>query len=369
MAKKGPKTINVSGCRARAVRGPDAAGRFYWRFETHRNGRDEKLCDSVWADRPTAERIIVEGVARGEFGVLEASVELVTVRDLLETFLGEKVSEAGRSRHTQAWQRSSALNVVEGLGDTRLSALDSARLREYVNARFASGAASGTVKLELQVVGTAWRWAQERRYLSPGQVPRVTVKMVAKRTKRTPRDEDVARVRAAIAARTRRRWPLVALDLMYGSGARIGELAVAVVSDFQPVDGTMVFRGKTGSRVVRLHPALADALRAWTAGRLPSEPLLGVGYTSVRQWAPRYLHPVLAELDMPRWTAHGLRRSAANRLKRAGVSIDTFAAYLGHSKRVAVEYYLQPNEDDLDKATEALAGVSPHNKSAHRGES
>jgi integrase len=118
------------------------------------------------------------------------------------------------------------------------------------------------------------------------------------------------------------------------TGARLGELTSAKVSDFSAKHRTLSVRGKTGPRIVHLDVGAAALFARLTKGRGAADPLLRTaeGRPWARSW---HLRPVAdsiaaAKLD-PATTFYALRHSYITHALNAGVPIKAVAEHCGTS--------------------------------------
>ena len=147
-------------------------------------------------------------------------------------------------------------------------------------------------------------------------------------------------------------WPRLAVRLLAATGARVGEVAGLRWQDVDWQARAVRLDGKTGERWVPLGDSVVVELRAW-AGEAPvaAEYVLGVvPKTSINALQVIHLPKACEAAEVPRFTPHGLRRSAVDALLRAGVEVAAAAAFSGHSPEVMLRAYRRVTMEDKRKA-------------------
>lgn len=151
----------------------------------------------------------------------------------------------------------------------------------------------------------------------------------------------------------------LALELMFGTGIRVGELCAIRLDDLDPERGSIRIAGK-GNRERRVFlpdPRLRNLLNEYVALRDTTNPttnrlLITRHGTAVR---PDYIRRRLrklsedAKLDR-RVTPHMLRHSAATQLLESGVDIRFVQKLLGHSSISTTEIYTHVSDSALRTA-------------------
>jgi site-specific recombinase XerD len=147
------------------------------------------------------------------------------------------------------------------------------------------------------------------------------------------------------------------------AGARIAEVAALDIADVKisARKGSLHLVGK-GEKIRRvpLHPELREALSAWLAKRPESgDPALFLSKRGNARMTTDAIDDVLhaitrnAGLD-DEITAHVLRHTFATRMLRQGTDIVTVSELLGHSSLETTRIYVQPSQDDLERAIGTL---------------
>jgi integrase len=142
--------------------------------------------------------------------------------------------------------------------------------------------------------------------------------------------------------------------LLFGTGARLGEIAGLTSDDVNLEEGILSIRkGKTGARLVPVHAELVDALRAWGVG------LRGAGIFGVTRnvvWSHlggKHLRAACETAGVERFTPHGLRRAAVDMFADAQIDPKVAAAHFGHSVEVMLEHDRRATLDDRRAAVAA----------------
>jgi integrase len=340
-----PSAVTVGPLHARAVRGPRADGRWYWRARRYVDGNEDSPWVG-WATRDELQRILAGLIASDVLDAPRSDFEDVkTVRDLLECWVASREAREDLAAGTVANYRTKARHLADGLGDARLDRLDVVTLEAYRDRRLRGRAAGASVAMELNVLRIAWAWGREVGACPARALPKLDVRAKAVRNHHTPAPDDVRAVAAQLEG-----WARAVFVLLYATGARIGEVADLEWSAFDLARGIVTLRGKTGVRVVPLAP---EALAAVSAFPHREGRVFPVASKTVRVTFPRYIARACVEAGVPVFPPHGLRRAAVDRFARAGVDVGTAAAFLGHSPAVMLQHYRGVNMDDLRHALAA----------------
>lgn len=364
-ASKKPAPIVVEPVRARAIRGPhpEDSRRWYWRAELHLADGSSRTLWTGWAHRdeitPKLIELIQEGKAdRGRDATEEEAVE--TLRDLLETWVAAQLQRADLSDSWRRSARHSGRRLCAALGDVRLEAIGRTHLERYRDTTLrtptnATGIASATVRQDFKMLRAAWSWGHELGLVADASLPKVPLKVVGVKDKRTPTREEIARVLSQLDEG----WPRLAVLLLAATGARIGEIARLTWGDVD-LQGAQIHirRGKTAARTVPLGPSTVAELAAWAPRDrtpAPEEGLFGVSWKLIRsKLGTGPLERACEAAGVPKFTPHGLRRAAVDAFLDASVNPKVAGAILGQSDVVMLTYYAQASER---KKRDALAAA------------
>jgi site-specific recombinase XerD len=152
------------------------------------------------------------------------------------------------------------------------------------------------------------------------------------------------------------------LELLYGSGLRLGEVRNLQIADVDLASRTALIRNAKGKkdRMVPLTEAAAEAVRRYLEqARPPSEqatlfasPNTG-GRFEPTSWRNRALRTLLADAGLPRTLLpHRLRHACAVHLLERGASVRQIQKLLGHSSIASTEHYLALGVESLRAAIE-----------------
>jgi integrase/recombinase XerD len=147
------------------------------------------------------------------------------------------------------------------------------------------------------------------------------------------------------------------LEVLYGSGLRVSELATLKAAEVNLGDGFLVCRGKGGKeRIVPLGRSACDAVRRWLAevrplvdGEEREELFLsrrGRPFTRQGLWKLLRQHAATAGLGA-KISPHVLRHSFATHLLERGADLRSVQLMLGHSQITTTQIYTHVSRDRL----------------------
>ncbi len=172
-------------------------------------------------------------------------------------------------------------------------------------------------------------------------------------------DEVEALLRAPDLAKAHGVRDRAMLEVLYGSGLRVSELAALRLAEINRDDGFLVCRGKGGKeRIVPLGRAACDAIGRYLAevraGLDPDggrEELFlsrrGRAFTRQGLWKLLRRHAPKAGLDPARITPHVLRHSFATHLLERGADLRSVQLMLGHSRITTTQIYTHVSRERL----------------------
>lgn len=157
-----------------------------------------------------------------------------------------------------------------------------------------------------------------------------------------------------------RAW--VAVELLYATGVRVGELVSVDVDDLDRRDRTVRVLGKGGKeRVVPFGTPAGRAVDVWLARGRPafvgprSGAALLLGDRGGR-WDQRQardtVHRLAAEAGVPDLAPHGLRHTAATHLLAGGADLRSVQEVLGHSSLATTQRYTHVTAERLRSSYE-----------------
>ncbi len=288
----------------------------------------------------------------------------------VQTFERYLRSERGRSEHTTRAYLGDVRSLLAFLetecGVTGLDEVSLRDLRSWLAHLADSGAARATIARRSAAARTFLGWAART-----GRIPTdPSVRLVApKRQQHLPgvlkQQEasallDVAAVAAddddPIHLRDR-----AALELLYASGIRVGELSALDIDDIDLAAGVVRVMGKgSKERTVPFGGPARDALQAWLARGRPlvataqSGPAVFLGRRG-RRVDPRQVRTAVHRLlehvpDAPDLGPHGLRHSAATHLLEGGADLRLVQEMLGHASLATTQIYTHVSVDRLKQS-------------------
>lgn len=294
------------------------------------------------------------------------------VSDLVDAFERHLRSERGRSVHTIRAYLADVHSLADHL-QAQGSSVEQATLadlRGWLGALAASGAARATLARRSASLRTFFAWAHRT-----GRLPSdPALRLVAPRRQRTLPPVLAASQAAALLAVAETAADdndpvhlrdLAALELLYATGIRVGELVGLDLDDIDPASRVVRVLGKGDKE--RVVPVGLPALRAvedWIARGRPrlaregSGPALLLGRRGGRADARQIrtaVHELLRHVpDAPDLGPHGLRHSAATHLLEGGADLRMVQELLGHASLATTQIYTHVSIDRL-KASYAQA--------------
>ena len=276
--------------------------------------------------------------------------------------------------------------------DTEIAACDRACLRAYLRHLFeVRRLKEASVKRRMACLKAMYRWLEREGTLAVNPFHRLELNI--RLPKRLPRSLTRGELRALLTAahralglgsgpaaleRMTRRigrrgfndlTALVALELLFATGMRVGELVSITRERLDLEEGVVAILGKGDRerRVFVAEPALRKLLAAYLAARArvglraaaagaAKEPLLvnSQGNAASAQLIRKLIGRLAAGAGLARHvTPHMLRHSAATHLLEAGVDIRYVQRLLGHHSIATTERYTQVSDGSLKSAITA----------------
>ncbi|GLZ07138.1 tyrosine recombinase XerC [Actinomadura sp. NBRC 104412] len=284
--------------------------------------------------------------------------------------LPEAVAEFGRYLRGERDVSPHTLRAYEGdlrdlcryaaeVGVRKVSELDVNVLRAWLALQHADGLSRATLARRTAAARAFTAHLHRRRVIThdPGQLLGTP-----KRHRDLPRvlDQDEA---ARLLDEMDAEGPLglrdqAVLELLYGTGVRVGELCGLDIDDLDTGRGTVRVLGKGGKeRTVPLGEPAARAVATWLSAGRPalanerSGPALFLGARGGRLHANtvrRIVHGRIAEVgDVPDLAPHGLRHSAATHLLEGGADLRSVQEILGHASLQTTQIYTHVTPERL----------------------
>ena len=300
--------------------------------------------------------------------------------DAFETYLR---SERRASQHTQR-AYAHDLRALHAYAEEEALPLDAARLDIAQLRAFLAAAppenGPASVARRVAVLRTFYRFLVRRRMvqhdvgaqLRSPKVPRPLPMFLAVEDAATLVEQPTERADTPLALRDR-----AMLELMYGSGVRVAELASLTLNKLELARAVVRVRGKGDKqRVLPLGAAAISALREYLAVRPllchprtraqhPEAVFLGrygtrLGVRQVRALVKRYGVRALGRDDVH---PHALRHSCATHLLDAGADLRGIQELLGHASLSTTQRYTHVG---VDRLLEVYARAHPLAKKPRR---
>ena len=292
--------------------------------------------------------------------------------ELIDTFVVHLRLERHLSANTQAAYRTDLLHLATFLhrSHSSLEGADQATLRRFLAQQHALGYARASIARRVGAIHTFYRWANDA-----GRIDR-DPSLLLGRPKVANRLPTVLRVREAaslmegpaatpgedpVQQAVRQRDEAI-LELLYGSGLRVGEVTTLTRSGLDLDGGRVHVIGKgLKQRRVPLSDYAVTALRVWLAA---GRPILATAPTEAlfvnRKHKPMTPRDVRAMVDgyagdlLPgrRVGPHTLRHSFATHLLEGGADIRAVQELLGHSSVATTQRYTHVSRARLFEAHE-----------------
>ena len=287
--------------------------------------------------------------------------------EALEAFERYLRAERGRSEHTVRAYLGDVRSLLGYLRETcrtgDLTEVTLRDLRSWLAHLADTGSARSSIARRAAAARTFLGWAE-----STGRIPAdPSVRLAAPRRQRhlpaVLKQGEAAALLDVAATAADDQDPVAlrdraALELLYASGIRVGELAALDVDDLDLSARVVRVMGKGAKeRTVPFGAPAGEALRRWLASGRPqlasaqSGPALFLGRRG-RRVDPRQVrtavHALLAHVpDAPDLGPHGLRHSAATHLLEGGADLRLVQELLGHASLATTQVYTHVSVDRL----------------------
>lgn len=279
----------------------------------------------------------------------------------LERFRVYLDRERGRSAHTvRAYTAdlTSLLATVPSLAD-----LDLAALRQWLAAQHAQGVSRATLARRAAAARTFTAWAHRAGLLATDPAARLASPRARSGLPAVLDGDQVRAVLDAATAGAAQGDPLavrdlLALELLYGAGIRVGELCGLDVDDVDRSRRTLRVLGKAGrERTVPFGTPAARALDRWlpdaraalATAASPPALLLGARGGRLDQRIVRAMvrDSVSAVPGTPGTGPHGLRHAAATHMLEGGADLRFVQELLGHAQLATTQLYTHVTTERL----------------------
>jgi integrase/recombinase XerC len=273
--------------------------------------------------------------------------------DLLTGFLAWMRAERGASAHTLRAYEGDLRGLLESLGATPPEDARPAHLRAWL-ATTTPHAAS--LQRRIAAARTFYAWLVREGRVTDNPAERLRSPRVKKPLPRVVQvDEAVPLVEAPLGDGSRALRNRALLEVAYGGGLRVSELAALDVGDLDLAGGLVRVRGGKGGkdRVAPIGPPAVDALRDWLAGRVR-----GPVFTNAAggRLTTRAMYDVVRRAGLQQGLEvhpHMLRHSFATHLLAGGADVRAIQEMLGHASLATTQRYTHVDPDQLGRVHRA----------------
>lgn len=289
--------------------------------------------------------------------------------DHVDAFIRHCGLERGQSAHTQRAYLGDVRNLitfVRARGTDNLSDLTLSDLRSWLAHQSEDGAARATIARRAASARAFLRWATRTGVIDVDP----SLRLVAPRRLKTlpsvlKQDEMTALLDvAAIASDDQGAMHLrdrAMLEMLYATGARVGELVGLDVDDVDFGSNVVRVMGKGAKeRTVPFGAPAATAMQGWLRlgrGQVVTQgsgPALFLGRRGGRV-DPRQVRSAVHQMlryvpDIPDVGPHGLRHSAATHLLEGGADLRAVQEMLGHASLATTQIYTHISVERLRRS-------------------
>ncbi len=288
---------------------------------------------------------------------------------VLDAFADHQRLPSNRSEHTIRAYRSDLGDLfghLAGQGIDRLDQVELPDLRGWLATQQAAGLAPATLQRRSGAVRVFFRWARSQQLTDVDPAAGLRSPKVPRRLPRTLGQADArtlltAIVDAALLDETPAGVRDVAiLELLYGSGLRVGELCGLDLPDVDHDRGVVRVLGKGNKqRSVPVGQPALRAVDAWVARRAEwagpasgQAVFLGArGGRLDQRVARRVVHRAMRAIpDVPDVGPHGLRHAMATHLLEGGADLRSVQEMLGHASLATTQIYTHVSNERLKAA-------------------
>jgi integrase/recombinase XerC len=262
-------------------------------------------------------------------------------------------AERGASAHTLRAYEGDLRGLLESLGATPPEDARPAHLRAWL-ATTTPHAAS--LQRRIAAARTFYAWLVREGRVTDNPAERLRSPRVKKPLPRVVQvDEAVPLVEAPLGDGVRALRNRALLEVAYGGGLRVSELAALDVGDLDLEGGLVRVRGGKGGkdRIAPIGPPAVAALRAWLAGRSG-----GPVFTNQdgQRLTTRAMYDVVRRAGLQQGLEvhpHMLRHSFATHLLAGGADVRAIQEMLGHASLATTQRYTHVDPDQLGRVHRA----------------
>ena len=273
--------------------------------------------------------------------------------DHIPLFLAFLRAERAASPHTLRAYGREVTTLAERLAPRPVESASLLDLRGHL----ADGAsAPASLQQRIGAIRTFFRWLVREGVIAESPADRLSSPRVKRPLPRVLEVDEASGVVAEPAGEGWRRARNVALlEVAYGAGLRVSEVAALDVADVRTDAGTVTVRSGKGrkARIVPLGPPALAAVAAWCAeAALVEGPLFR--NVQGRRLTSRGVYDVVRAAGVANGLSdvhpHALRHSFATHLLGNGADIRSIQEMLGHASLSTTQRYTQVELDQLRQA-------------------
>lgn len=273
---------------------------------------------------------------------------------LLDEFDEYLALQRGRSEHTRRAYLGDLRSLFE-YTNGGLETLTLPRLRSWLAAQSAAGAARTTLARRTSAVKTFCAWAVRRGLLATDPAIRLQTPKARRTLPSVLRRDQAVEAMEAINAASQEGDPLALRDrliveMLYATGIRVSELCGLDVDDIDTSRRVLRVLGKGNKqRTVPFGEPAHRALASWLSDGRPALATPDSGAALLlgargRRLDPRQartvVHQTVSAVDgAPDIGPHGLRHSAATHLLEGGADLRIVQELLGHTTLATTQLY------------------------------
>lgn len=265
-------------------------------------------------------------------------------KDKLQVFADYLRLEKGYSSHTVKNYLADLQKMIAFLGLNDMSSVTTLQLRDYIASLFGK-VQPVSITRKLSAVRTFFRFLLKQGYVKQSPAEDLTLPKVPKKLPRfLIQDEALALVESVEKKGKNASRDRTILEILYGTGIRVGELAGLKIADVDLEEGWIRVRGKGNKeRMIPLGSKAKEAIQEYLLqrGRGPGPLILnlqkkGLTVRSVQRMVGQ--RSVKAGI-LKRTTPHTLRHSYATHILEEGGDLRGIQDLLGHSRLSTTQRY------------------------------
>ena len=303
----------------------------------------------------------------------------MNVQEAIDLFLDQCRHGRNLSQHTIRAYTIDLKEFTKYVGAAiEVEDCDKEKMRAYLAYLYERGLKETSIKRRMACLKAMWAWLEEEEYLevnvfhrmrlrikTPERLPKALTKREVSSLLAAPAkklgmrgSQDYELLRAFdVRGRTfKNLTALVALELLFNTGMRVGELVRVRMSDIDLDDATIrvIGKGDRQRKVIipddMLHVLLTIYMEKRPCQKVPSDILLLTTQTYAA--TPQYIRRLVTECAESaklgrRITPHMLRHTAATHYLEAGVDIRYVQALLGHQSISTTQIYAHVSDSSL----------------------